>query len=84
MTFNSIKVQLSHPVKIIRRHRSNFQFHKGTIKPINFCWREINIIIFQFHKGTIKPINFLRCRRRCSYFQFHKGTIKPLGFFRVW
>ena len=32
-----------------------FQFHKGTIKPINPALALSNISTFQFHKGTIKP-----------------------------
>ena len=55
---------------------SQFQFHKGTIKTIEFTAALAGILKFQFHKGTIKTVPPLLRQLRAQLFQFHKGTIK--------
>ena len=59
-----------------------FQFHKGTIKPVNHEELADTFYKFQFHKGTIKPCKFTADTYGIVIFQFHKGTIKP--FQRDW
>ena len=53
-----------------------FQFHKGTIKPLSMLQRtcrftHFNSIKVRLNRGSIDDF--------CPYylFQFHKGTIKP-------
>ena len=54
-TFNSIKVQLSLYQSLEKYVSYHFQFHKGTIKPVNGVAAPSAGSVFQFHKGTIKP-----------------------------
>ena len=73
--FNSIKVRLKQHTCISPRHRTLFQFHKGTIKT-NY---EKNLSIRQTNFNSIKVrlkqgIN--NATQTFIAFQFHKGTIK--------
>ena len=75
LDFNSIKVRLKQHTCISPRHRTLFQFHKGTIKT-NY---EKNLSIRQTNFNSIKVrlkqgIN--NATQTFIAFQFHKGTIK--------
>ena len=75
--FNSIKVRLNQRMFPQCYSNFEFQFHKGTIKPLLTNFVAKDSVIFQFHKGTIKPAPFADYLDSVQLFQFHKGTIKP-------
>ena len=76
-TFNSIKVQLSRLTRYINKDSIIFQFHKGTIKPVQEAKNKLEL------EGTFNSIKVQLSRSMCfallslMVFQFHKGTIKP-------
>ena len=75
--FNSIKVRL----KLIRADnrifRTQFQFHKGTIKTLRLVSCYLFFTRFQFHKGTIKTFGcFYRFTPVCSDFNSIKVRLK--------
>ena len=58
--FNSIKVRLNQFQLYCSVRQSEFQFHKGTIKPKDWFLDCYSSKEFQFHKGTIKPSCMIR------------------------
>ena len=58
--------------------RSEFQFHKGTIRTIGPLLRMSSVPTFQFHKGTIRTFGS-ESVVNLNLFQFHKGTIRTIS-----
>mgnify|MGYP005889650579 CR=1 FL=1 len=56
--------------------RSQFQFHKGTIRTGTPFRSNKCTALFQFHKGTIRTFIHNYSSTFTPKFQFHKGTIR--------
>ena len=77
--FNSIKVRLRQYAKNLEYvSQTLFQFHKGSIKTIDFRRAKSELAKFQFHKGSIKTVKNSQFLPLVFAFQFHKGSIKTL------
>ena len=72
--FNSIKVQLEPSWFVASARRTEFQFHKGTIRTTAIMNQFTVMEIFQFHKGTIRTAK--ACQIMRIFFNFNSIKVQ--------